>query len=100
MGTNCAPLLADLSLYSYGAEFIQKLLLEKKKPLAEAFNSTFRNMYIDNVLLINNEQFHWYVDSIYPTELDIKGTKESSTSFYLDILLKNTCWRETSDQIV
>ena len=25
MGTNCAPLLADLFLYSYEAEFIQKL---------------------------------------------------------------------------
>ena len=26
MGTNCAPLLADLFLYSYEAEFVQKLL--------------------------------------------------------------------------
>jgi hypothetical protein len=48
MGTNCAPLLADLFLYSYEAEFIQKLLHEKKKSLAVAFNSTFR--YIDDVL--------------------------------------------------
>jgi hypothetical protein len=31
MGTNCAPLLADLFLYSYEAEFIQKLLHKKKK---------------------------------------------------------------------
>jgi hypothetical protein len=31
MGTNCAPLLADLFLYSYEAKFIQKLLHEKKK---------------------------------------------------------------------
>jgi hypothetical protein len=29
MGTNCAPLLADLSLYSYDAEFVQKLLRDK-----------------------------------------------------------------------
>jgi hypothetical protein len=42
MGTNCAPLLADSFLYSYEAEFIQKLLHEKNKPLAVAFNSTFR----------------------------------------------------------
>jgi hypothetical protein len=41
MGTNCAPLLADLFLYSYEAEFIQNLLPEKKKSLAAAFNSTF-----------------------------------------------------------
>jgi hypothetical protein len=26
MGTNCAPLLADLFLYLYEAEFVQKLL--------------------------------------------------------------------------
>jgi hypothetical protein len=26
MGTNCAPLSADLFLYSYEAEFVQKLL--------------------------------------------------------------------------
>jgi hypothetical protein len=56
MGTNCAPLLADLFLYSYEAEFIQELLHEKNKPLAVAFNPTFR--YIDDVLSINNDRFH------------------------------------------
>ena len=86
MGTNCAPLLADLFLYSYEAEFIQKLLHEKNKSLAVAFNSTFR--YIDDVLSINNDRFHSYVDSIYPSELEIKDTTESSTSAsYLDVLL-------------
>lgn len=29
MGTNCAPLLADLYLYSYKAEFFQRLAHEK-----------------------------------------------------------------------
>jgi hypothetical protein len=85
MGTNCAPLLADLFLYSYDAEFIQKLLHENK-PLAVAFNSTFR--YIDDVLLINNDQFHSYVDPIYPNELEIKDTTEScTTASYLDVML-------------
>ena len=32
MGTNCAPLLADLFLYSYEAEFVQSLLQAGKKP--------------------------------------------------------------------
>jgi hypothetical protein len=72
MGMNCAPLLVDLFLYSYEAEFIQKLLHEKKKSLAVAFNSTFR--YINSVLSINNDKFHWYVNSIYPNELEIKDT--------------------------
>ena len=31
MGTNCKPLLADLFLYSYGAEFVQSLLQAGKK---------------------------------------------------------------------
>ena len=86
MGTNCAPLLADLFLYSYEAEFIQKLLSQKKKKLAVAFNLTFK--YIDDVLSINNEHFHTYVNMIYPTELEIKDTTDSSTkASYLDILL-------------
>jgi hypothetical protein len=87
MGANCAPLLADLFLYPYEGGFIQKLLHEKKKYLAVAFNSTFR--YIDDVLSINNHQFHSYVDSTYPNELEIKDTTECSTSAsYLDVLLK------------
>ena len=87
MGTNCAPLLADLFLYLYEADCIQKLLHEKEKSLAVAFNSTFR--YINDVLSINNYQFHFYVDSIYPSELEIKDTTESATfASYLDILLK------------
>jgi hypothetical protein len=78
MGTNCAHLLEDLFLYSYEAEFIQTLLHEKKKYLAVVFNSTFQ--YIDDVLSIKNNQFHSHVDSIYPNELEIKDTTESSTS--------------------
>ena len=31
MGTNCAPLLADIFLYSYEAEFIHSLLSTGKK---------------------------------------------------------------------
>jgi hypothetical protein len=53
MGTNYAPLLTDLFLYSYEAEFIQKPLHEKNEPLAVTFNSTFR--FIDDILSINND---------------------------------------------
>ena len=34
MGTNCAPLLADLFLYSYEADFIQALLKKNENKLA------------------------------------------------------------------
>jgi len=45
MSTNSAPLLADLFLYSYKADFIQGLLKKNEKKLAQSFNFTFR--YID-----------------------------------------------------
>lgn len=78
-GTNCAPLLADLFLFSYEAEFIQKLLQEKNKALDMAFNCTFR--YIDDALSINNDNFHFYVNSIYPSDLEIKDTIDSDICF-------------------
>ena len=86
MGTNCAPLLAHLFLYSYEAEFVQKLLRDNNKKLAVSFNHTFR--YIDDVVCINNHNFHNHVHLIYPEELEIKDTTESDKSAsYLDILL-------------
>jgi hypothetical protein len=45
MGTNCAPLLANLFLYSYEADFIQGLLKKNEQKLARSFNNMFR--YID-----------------------------------------------------
>jgi hypothetical protein len=33
LGTNCAPLLADLFLYSYESEFVHRLLQDKNKNL-------------------------------------------------------------------
>ena len=86
MGTNCAPLLADIFLYSYEAEFIQSLLSTGKKQLASQFNFTYR--YINYVLSINNPDFENYLGQMYPAELEIKDTTESNTSAsYLDLLL-------------
>jgi hypothetical protein len=48
MGTDYAPLLAELFLYSYEAEFLQKLLQDNNKKLAVSFNHGFR--YIDDIL--------------------------------------------------
>ncbi|KAJ8299058.1 hypothetical protein KUTeg_023118 [Tegillarca granosa] len=55
MGTNCAPLLADLFLYSYESEFLQNLVKSGKKTVAKSFNYTYR--YIDDVLSLNNHKF-------------------------------------------
>ena len=86
IGTNCAPLLADIFLYSYEAEFIQSLLSTGRKQLASRFNFTYR--YIDDVLFINNPEFENYLGPMYPVELGIKDTTESNTSAsYLNLLL-------------
>ena len=77
MGTNCAPFLADLFLYSYEAEFVQSLLQADKKHLAQQFNFTYR--YIDDVLSLKNAKFAEYLE-FYPRELEIKETTETATS--------------------
>ena len=87
MGTNCAPLLADLFLYSYEADFIQGLLKKNEKKLARSFNFTFR--YTDVVLSLNNSRFGDFVDRIYPIELEIKDTTDTDRSAsYLDLYLE------------
>ena len=82
MGTNCAPLLADLFLHTYEYEFIIKKL-KVDISVALRFNRTFR--YIDDLLSINNSNFANFVNEIYPPELELKNTtvcpKETS---YLD----------------
>jgi hypothetical protein len=72
MGTNCAPLLADLFLYSYESEFLQKLVKDKKMHEARDFNFTYR--YIDDVVSINNSRFAEFLPLIYPPELEAKET--------------------------
>ena len=84
MGINCAPLLADLFLYSYEAEFIQTLIKSGKRHLANSFCFTYR--YIDDVLSINNPKFGNYIDDIYPAELEIKDTTDADhRASYLDL---------------
>ena len=87
MGTNCAPLLADLFLYSYEADFIHGLLKKNEKKIARSFNFTLR--YIDDVLSLNNSRFGNFVDPIYPIELEIKDTADTDRSAsYIDLHLQ------------
>jgi hypothetical protein len=55
---------ADLSASVVEADFIQGLLKNNEKKLAQSFNFTFR--YIDDVLSLNNSMFGDFVDRIYP----------------------------------
>ena len=82
MITNCAPLLGDLLLYSYEADFIQGLLKKNGKKLARSFNFKFH--YLDDVLSLNNSRFGDFVDRIYPIELELEDT--TVTASYIGLL--------------
>lgn len=70
MGTDCAPYLANLFLYSYEFDFMNKLLKEKKHNVLRKFNKCFR--YIDDLLTINNDGFmDKWKHKIYPEELTL-----------------------------
>ena len=85
MGTNSAPLLADLFLYSYENDFLDKLIKEGKRKLARKFNLSYR--YIDDLISFNNKRFKEIISDIYPKELTISETTEStSVASYLDLL--------------
>ena len=85
MGTNCALLLADLFLYSYENEFLDKLIKEGKRKLARRFNLSYR--YTDDLISFNNKRLKEFISDIYPKELTISETTEStSVASYLDLL--------------
>ena len=94
MGTNCAPLPADIFLYSYEAEFIQSLLSTGKKKWAPQFNFTYR--YIDDVLSINNPDFENYLGQMYPTELEIKDDGEQHLCFLIGFTPVDQEWRSAA----
>ena len=76
-----STVLADLFLYSYESEFLQKLVKDKKIHETRAFNFTYR--YIDDVLSINISRFAEFLPLIYPPELEVKET--TSSSLFLDL---------------
>jgi hypothetical protein len=87
MGTNCAPLLADLFLFAYESEFLTNLVKSKKVHLAKKFNLSFR--YIDDLISFNNDKINEYLHLIYPPELEIKETTEkNSLVSYLDLCIE------------
>ena len=55
MGTNCAPLVADLFLVCYERDFMTSLSDHNQANIIEAFNSTSR--YLDDLLNIDNPYF-------------------------------------------
>ena len=69
MGTNCAPLVADLFLFCYERDFMTSPSDVKQAEMIEAFKSTSR--YLDDLLNIGNPYFEGMVNQIYPPELQL-----------------------------
>ena len=84
MGTNCAPLVADLFLFCYERDFMKSLTEEKQYDMIDAFNSTSR--YLDDLLNIDNIYFEQMVHRIYPGELQLKAASDNEVAF-LDLNL-------------
>ena len=81
MGTNCAPLVADLFLFCYERDFMMYLSGDKQADVIDAFNTTSR--YLDDILNINNVYFDNTVSQIYPSELQLNkaNTYDTETAF-------------------
>ena len=77
MGTNCAPLVADLFLFCYERDFMKSFSRENQADIIEAFNSTSR--YLDDLLNIDNIYFDQMVDRVYPTELQLNRANSSDS---------------------
>ena len=86
MGTNCAPLVADLFLFCYERDFMMSLSDDKQADVIDAFNTTSR--YLDDILNINNVYFDNMVSQIYPSELQLNKANASDTeAAFLDLHL-------------
>ena len=84
MGTNCAPLLADLFLYSYESEFLGSLVKSGHRKLAMPLNICYR--YVDDLVVFNNKKFIDYVKDIYSSELNAEKTNRlDDQTNYLDL---------------
>ena len=85
MGTNCAPLIADLFLYWYESQFMAKIYKNPTEhDLVDKFNNTYR--YLDDILALNNTDFGNYIKDIYPKELKlVKSNSDSCHTPFLDL---------------
>ena len=86
MGTNCAPLVADLLLFRYGRDFVLSLSDDNQSEVIEAFNST--SWYLDDLLNIDYTFFDSMVNHICPSELQLNKANVSDTeAAFLDLHL-------------
>ena len=87
MGTDCAPFLANLFLYSYEYEWIDKQVKRKNYTLINAFKHCCR--YIDDLLVANNDdRMIKVMEDIYPQELVlVPDDSDGLSTSFLDLQL-------------
>ena len=86
MGTNCAPLVADLFLFFYERDFMLSLSEDTQSGVIDAFNST--SWYLNDLLDIKHDFFDSMVNRIYPSELQLKKANVSDAeASFLDLHL-------------
>ena len=86
LGTNCAPLIADLFLFCYERDFMMSLSVDKQADVIGAFNTTSR--YLDDILNIYNGYFDNMASQIYSSELELNKANTSDTeAAFLDLHL-------------
>ena len=72
MGTNCAPLLADLLLHDYESTAMIFFSRGGTGPILKSFSLTRR--YLDDQITINNPRFDGAIGKIYPSAFTRKET--------------------------
>ena len=77
MGTNCAPLVADLFLFCYERDLMMSLSDDTQAYDIDACNTTSR--YFDDILNINDVYFDNMVSQIYLYELQLNKASTSDT---------------------
>ena len=90
MGTNCAPLVADLFLFCYERDFMTSLSDVKQAETDDA------SRYLDDLLIIDNPYFESMVNRIYPSEQHLKKANTSDAEApifgFVFIYFKRICF--------
>ena len=93
MGTNCAPLVADLFLFCYERDFMKNLSNDNQSDIIKAFNS--RSRYLDDLHNIDNPYFEGMANQIYPPELQLNKANTSDTEapfLFTSLYFKRLCF--------
>ena len=86
MGTNCAPLVADLFLFCYDRDFMLSLSDDNQSEVIQALDST--SPCLADLFNIDNTFFDSMVNHIHPSELQLNKANVSDTkASFLDLHL-------------